>query len=271
MADRNMTIITGGSRGIGQFLVQSLLEEMPVLNISRRRAEIGGTSRHQLHNLPADLQDVGRIDQLLRAWFDSNVGYRVKYLIHNAAALNLGALDKVCLSKIDQSFHVNVYAPLVITRSIFNLGRFAVPESKIVYVTSSLARTDPVLSFAGMGLYSVTKAALSRLALIQARELEIKAPHIKVIRIHPGIVDTEMQRELRRDVTLDMAFRKKTEGLPPYTEGDWYGKLPREHMRTISSSFAAEFILWAMRSSNMTSAEYDFYNTDEFHRARARS
>ena len=118
-------------------------------------------------------------------------------------------------------------------------------------------------------MYSVTKAALARMALIQAREFELTAPFIKILRVHPGIVDTDIQRELRECPRMDPAFVAKTAGLPAYQEGEWVGRSPRDHMRTISAEFSAEFILWAARLPEVDPDEYDFYHADEFHAARA--
>jgi hypothetical protein len=39
-------------------------------------------------------------------------------------------------------------------------------------------------------------------------------------------------------------------------------------MRTISAELAAEFVMWAMRSPDATSDEYDFYHSTPFHAAR---
>jgi len=273
MADGNLAIITGGSRGIGHVLVQSVLEDMDVLNISRGPATpVGPSSGHALHNLSVDLQHVDQIERVLEDWFEEHPEHRVQIVIHNAANLNLGWLHELSAAEVQQAFQVNVHAPLTITASVLRLGRFSSTECRVAYVVSSLGRLEPGLSFAGMGLYSVTKAALGRLALIQAREFEFTAPNVKVLRIHPGIVDTEMQDALRRDPRLDPAFTKKTEALPPYREGDWDERSSEERPRTVSPSFAAEFILWATRSPKVDSeGEYDFYRSKEFHAARRRA
>ena len=270
MVGKSLAIVTGGSRGIGHFLVQSSLDDMDVLNISRRPAFVG-SSRHELYNLELDLEDGDAVDGVLGTWLAEHPSYCVKLLIHNAATLNLGWLDQVSSEETRQSFQINVLAPLAITSAIFKRARFSEQDCRVVYVISSLGRPLSALSFAGIGLYSASKAALSRLALIQAREFELSAPHIKVLRIHPGIVDTDMQQDLRHSQRVDAAFSNKTAGLPAYVEGDWQLRAPAEHPRTISPSFAAEFIMWAARSSQPEPEEYDFYTSKEFHAARSRS
>lgn len=264
-----LTLITGGSRGIGHFLVRSFLRVGDVLNISRKPAHAAGPdARHALHNLCLDLEDTGRIEPSLDAWFDAHPRHAVKALVHNAAVVSPGRLDEASAGTIELTFRVNVYAPLAITTAVHRAGRFLASGARVAYVISSLARPQPELSFAGVGLYSVTKAALSRMALIQHREFELTAPHVEVLRIHPGIVDTDLQRELRADPNIDPAFGTKTAGLPAYREGEWKDRAPAENMRTVSAEFAAEFVAWAVRSPQIRSSEYDFYHSKEFHAAR---
>lgn len=265
-----LTLVTGGSRGIGHFLVQAFLDETDVLNVSRgpARRTVPG-ARHALYNLSLDLGNVAEAERGLCAWFEEHPHHEVRTLIHNAAVLNPGWLDKVSAEQIDQSFRVNVHAPLAMTTALFRAGRFSGLGARVAYVVSSLARPLPGLSFAGAGLYSMTKAALSRMALVQSREFALAAPHIGVLRVHPGIVDTDLQRELRADpAALDSAFAEKTAGLPPYHDGEWDDRSPKDHMRTISPQFAAEFVAWAVRRPEVHVDEYDFYETEEFHKAR---
>lgn len=272
MKHKPLTLITGGSRGIGHCLVQSFLTDTDVLNVSRTPAQEAGTSAgsepHELYNLSVDLAEVTSIEPCLRTWFDAHPDHRVTTLIHNAAVSPLGWLHELSPDEVDQAFRVNVYAPLSLTTSLVRAGRFAADGARVVYVTSSLARAVPELSFACLGLYSMTKAALSRMALIQSREFALTAPHLSVARAHPGIVDTDLQRDLRRHPRMDPAFAVKTAGLPPYQAGEWRDRSPKDHMRTISPEFSAEFIEWVARIPDATSDEYDFYHAAGFHAFR---
>jgi len=263
-----LVVITGGRRGIGDRLVQTFGRSADVLNISRTRAQKRIDSRRVLHNLCLNLSEVECIEQRLTAWFDAHPRYAVVTLIHNAAVLNLGQLDALKQESIENSFRVNVYAPLAITNAIASSNHFARDGARVLYVVSSLGRPSGKLSFAGMGLYSMTKAALGKLALIQRREFELTLPSVKVLRIHPGIVDTDMQTELRSARSIDPAFEVKTSLLPPYREGEWNDRSVAENMRTISPEFAAEFIRWAAESPQVSAEEYDFYHCAQFHADR---
>jgi len=129
---RRLTLITGGSRGIGHHLVQSYLADTDVLNVSRKPARSAiRQSRHELHNLSLDLADVMLIEPCLRAWLDEHPHYSVTRLIHNAAVLNLGYLDQLSSADFDRSFQVNVHAPLTITATLHRAGRISADGARV--------------------------------------------------------------------------------------------------------------------------------------------
>jgi NAD(P)-dependent dehydrogenase (short-subunit alcohol dehydrogenase family) len=268
MEERPLVVITGGSRSIGDRLVQSFIRGADVLNISRTPAQKRCDSHHQLYNLCLDLDDVEHIEPRLTAWFDMYPQYRVVTLIHNAVVLNLGRLDALKQKSLENSFRVNVYAPLAITNTIAGGESFRREGARVLYIVSSLGRPSAELSFSGIGSYSATKAALGKLALVQRREFELTMPAIKVLRIHPGIVDTDLQDQLRAADSIDPAFEVKTSLLSPYREGEWDNRSPAENMRTISPEFAAEFIVWAAKTPQVSDEEYDFYHCTQFHADR---
>lgn len=78
----------------------------------------------------------------------------------------------------------------------------ALRESKgrIVFTSSGAS----VSAFKGWGLYGASKAAMNHLALT----LSVEEPDVTSVAIEPGLVDTEMQREIREDLatTLDPQF-----------------------------------------------------------------
>lgn len=263
-----LSVVTGGSRGIGLCLVQKLLRETDVLNISRGSAPKQEVPDGRvLHELSVDLGDIEVAEADLERWLDRFPHYEVVTLVHNAATLNLRPLHEASRADIHNSLEVNVVSPVRLTSKLLGGRRFAGDGAKVCYVVSSLGRAHEDLTFAGIGLYSMTKAALDKAAAVQARELASVAPGIRVLRVHPGIVDTEMQRELRGTETLDERFKVKTAGLPDYEPGEWRRRAPAENMRTISADFAAEFVLWALRDA-AGAEEYDFYNTTRFHEDR---
>jgi len=270
---KKLAIVTGGSKGIGERLVQSLLKDGPVLNISRApaRPQASAEHMHKLHNLCLDLSDIQSLEIELKSWLGSHPDFSVSLFVSNAATLNLGWLSDLSALNFQTAFAINTHAPISIASLLWKLDKFDRSGARIVYVTSSLGRSAVELSFAGIGLYSATKAALGRLATIQRREFSLAAPHITVTQVHPGIADTAMQADLRRHQAIDPAFAVKTAGLPYYKEGDWEDESPAKNMRTIPAQLAADFLLWI---SGLPGGElendYDFYACELFHKRTRR-
>lgn len=76
-------------------------------------------------------------------------------------------------------------------------------KGKIIFTSSGAA----VTGYPGWGLYGATKAAMNHLAL----SLGSEEPYVTSLSIRPGMVDTDMQRELREDhvTTLDAEMHSK--------------------------------------------------------------
>ncbi|KVF36239.1 hypothetical protein WJ21_16610 [Burkholderia vietnamiensis] len=265
-----LTIITGGSRGIGRELLRLLLERTDVLSLSRSQIDLATIeeSEHRLFQLKCDLTQVDRTIERLDQWLVGHSSHIVDTFISCAAILDLSWLSKTDTlpASFDRAFRINALAPIAISSHINRINRFRDDGSRVLYVTSSLARPLPALTFAGLGLYSATKSALERLAQVQAREFDLSSRKIKVVLAHPGIVDTDMQRELRTNELLDPAFAVKTAGLPAYQEGDWDRQAPDTAMRTISPRFSADFLRWIVeRDVELLEPYYDFYTASRFH------
>ncbi|AEA60140.1 SDR family NAD(P)-dependent oxidoreductase [Burkholderia gladioli] len=271
-----LTIITGGSRGIGRDLLRPLLERTDVLSLSRSEIDPASieASEHRLFQLQCDLTQVDRTIEGLDQWLAEHSSHIVDTFISCAAVLDLCWLSKTdtLSASFDRAFQINALAPIAISSHINRINRFRDDGARILYVTSSLARPVPALTFAGLGLYSATKSALERLAQIQAREFDLSSRKTKVVLAHPGIVDTDMQRELRASDLMDPAFAVKTAGLPAYQEGDWDRQAPDTAMRTISPRFSADFLMWIVeRNVELLDPYYDFYTASGFHGAALQS
>lgn len=273
MAQQQIAVVTGGNRGIGQFLSEELSKTMPVLSLSRgggATSTFNARSDYPIHKLSIDLTDLAELEKRVGTWLDDHPDCRVSNLVLNAANLSLGLLQNMRPQDLETAFRTNVFSSVLLVGLISRKQAFHDEGSQVTYLTSSLARTEPTLTFSGIGLYSATKSAISRIAMVQAREFALARPHIRVARVHPGIVDTNMQTELRSNTDVDPLFAVKTAGLPPYRPGDWNTISPSEAMRTVSAEMAADFVLWACSRGDHEAREFDYYTSTEYHAVRDR-
>jgi NAD(P)-dependent dehydrogenase (short-subunit alcohol dehydrogenase family) len=102
----------------------------------------------------------------------------------------LGEVSRIADSSTSgwlQTFHVNLFSVV----SIVQAALPALRKSKgTIVFTSSGAATS---AYAGWGAYGASKAALNHLAMT----LKVEEGDVTTISVRPGVVDSEMQREIR--------------------------------------------------------------------------
>ncbi|OXV11493.1 hypothetical protein Egran_00742 [Elaphomyces granulatus] len=190
-------IVTGASRGIGLVVAQYLLSTSPSHNLVvvarsyeplRRLKE---EHPNQVEVLNGDLADMSLADKAVNLAL-STFG-RLDGLV-----LNHGTMGQVCkIAAADpeqwkRGFEVNFISLVAFAKAA--LPSLREGKGKIIF-TSSGAATSPYKSW---GLYGSTKAAMNHLA----STLSVEEPDVTSISIRPGIVDTDMQKEIR-EVHLD--------------------------------------------------------------------
>ena len=194
-----LAIVTGASRGLGHALAETLhARGATLLTISRRSCVLAGTrdpARHDDWN--ADLADPLPLADRLAAWLAGQRGdaFRPVVFIHNAATLSTPApLADVPLHELTQSMRVNLEAPIVLSAAFLHAtADWATATRKLVFISSGLGRT----AMAGAASYCAAKAGLDHLARSLALEEGARSNGARVVSLAPGVVDTDMQVQLR--------------------------------------------------------------------------
>ena len=173
-------IITGGTRGFGRALAESLAaDDWHVVVDGRTPDTIPG-----VEIVTGDVTDAAHRSALLAA-----AGDRLDLLVNNASTLGptpLPHLADLPVDAIGEVFRTNAGAPLALLQQALPLLR-ATPGSAVVNVTSDAA----VEAYEGWGIYGASKAALEQLGRVLAAE----EPALHVWSFDPGDMRTQMHQD----------------------------------------------------------------------------
>lgn len=184
-------VVSGGSRGLGQAIVSSLLEAgYQVSTFSRRSStfveQLAGNTSFLFNH--ADLADSASISAFLKsavARFGPPYG-----LVNCAAVATDGLLATMPDSAISKMVSVNVEGTLKLTRLV--VRRMLVAKSGRVIL--NISSISSLRGFRGLAAYAFTKGGLDSFTRGLARELGEQG--IRVNSIAPGYYDTEMSKNL---------------------------------------------------------------------------
>ncbi|KKK15883.1 hypothetical protein P175DRAFT_0433228 [Aspergillus ochraceoroseus IBT 24754] len=187
-------IVTGASRGIGLAIAKYLLtapQSHNVVVIARSVEPLQKLKEQyssQVAVLNGDLSDFSlgqkAVDLALKSFG------RLDGMVLNHGILGqVGKVAQADVQQWKQGFDVNFFSLVAFVTA--GLPALRESKGKIIFTSSGAS----VSAYRGWGLYGSTKAAMNHLALSLGEE----EPEVTSISIRPGMVDTEMQRELRED------------------------------------------------------------------------
>lgn len=182
-------LITGASRGIGYALTKQLLEEdLRVIAIVRNKESLTSlTAKYpRIQVIEFDLSNLDMIDTIVKDIQES----KIDYIVHNAAIIEpIGskALLEAPIPSLRRVLEINLLAPILLTASLQSkLGH----GTRILNISSGAGDK----AFKGLGIYCVSKAGID----MYTQSLQLDRPHgVLCASVHPGVVDTNMQKELR--------------------------------------------------------------------------
>jgi NAD(P)-dependent dehydrogenase (short-subunit alcohol dehydrogenase family) len=187
-------VVTGHSRGIGEAIAAGLLaRDVRVLGVSRH-GNAGLVRRRPglLQEAELDLGDAGAVTR----WIDGGALSRFlgdakrALLVNNAGVIQpIGPLQTQDASQIARAITVNVAAAFMLSAG-FVQATSQLGERRILHVSSGAGRKP----YAGWSIYCSTKAAMDHHARCVALD---STTNLRIASVAPGVVDTEMQAEIR--------------------------------------------------------------------------
>jgi 3-oxoacyl-[acyl-carrier protein] reductase len=190
-ADRRHIVISGGSRGLGQALVQGLLDAGYAVSTFSRGATAFTRSLDgdaAFYFAEADVSDAGQTDAFV-ADAVAKLG-RPYGLINCAGIARDGVLATMPDSQIDQLLAINLAGTLHLTRRVVRGMLLEHGDGVILNISSIIG----LRGYRGLSAYAATKAGMDGITRSLARELGGKK--IRVNSVAPGYLTTEMTHGL---------------------------------------------------------------------------
>ena len=190
---RTRAIVTGHTRGLGAAIAEQLLaRSIAVLGVARGvNAALEERFGDRLHQTRLDLSDADALTvwlagDELRAFL---AGAEAALLVNNAGLLEpVGPLESQDPASVIQTVTVNVTAPLALSAAFVRASDAT--DRRILHIGSG-AGTNP---YAGWSVYCATKAALDHHARASRED---GSPALRIASVAPGVIDTDMQSEIR--------------------------------------------------------------------------
>ncbi|MCA3239810.1 MAG: SDR family NAD(P)-dependent oxidoreductase [Rubrivivax sp.] len=191
----HLSIVTGSSRGLGLALTEQLLQRgHRVLAIARSTTSPPGPENDALEAWRADLADAAPVAAQLQQWLAGQGAASSVTLINNAGVVSTpGPLGDSDLAELSTAIRVGLESAVLLSAAFLHATAAWTVPRKIVLVSSGLGRR----AMAGSASYCAAKAGMDHLARAVALE-EAARPHgARIVSLAPGIIDTDMQVQLR--------------------------------------------------------------------------
>jgi NAD(P)-dependent dehydrogenase (short-subunit alcohol dehydrogenase family) len=209
-----VAIITGGGRGLGRAIALLFAKEGAKVVLAARNADQIEHVAQELKVLrksalavTADVSDEAQVAGLIQKTLQTYG--TIDILVNNAGFRGpIAPTQNVSLGQWEEALRGNLTSAFLCSRAVIPT-MIARKSGKIINVaTTQTPRPN-------MTPYMVAKAGMISLAKQLSREL--KEFNIQVNAIHPGVMDTRMQEEIRKAgveaIGTDMFERLKEEGL----------------------------------------------------------
>ena len=173
----NKIVIVGGSRGIGKEIINELVNDNMIINLSRNKPELTHTnlSHYNIDILSSDLPDLEDVSSV----------------VYCPGSINLKPIGRISLDEFREDFEINVIGAVKIIQKYLPSLKKSTNASILLFST--------VATKLGMPYHSTVAASKSAIdGLVKTLGAEL-APKIRVNAIAPTITKTDLASKLLRN------------------------------------------------------------------------
>jgi 3-oxoacyl-[acyl-carrier protein] reductase len=194
--DGKVALVTGGSRGIGRAIVETLAADgVDVTFFYRGNAEAAsevmaaaGTAGKRVAAVQVDIRDPRACEAAVEALVDARGG--IDILVNNAGVVRDNVLTGMSDDEVKDVIDTNVGGVFNVTRAV---APFMVSRRQGTIV--NLSSVSATRGGRGQTNYAASKGAIE--AFTRALAVELAPRRIRVNAVAPGVIDTEMSQAVR--------------------------------------------------------------------------
>ena len=185
----NYFFITGSSKGLGKALTELLLKDDN--NTVYGFARNSSITHNNYHHTTIDFNDLNAVQNYA---FPHLENIEKLVLINNAGLVgDVKHVGKIDSKQIALCYNVNLVAPAIITNHFIAAYNKHPQEKLIINISSGAGRS----AIDGWSTYCSAKSGIDMFSRVLNEEIKIDNSNIKVLSLAPGIIDTDMQKEIR--------------------------------------------------------------------------
>lgn len=193
--DGKVALVTGGTRGIGKAIALAFAHAGARVVVASRKADAVESTTTELRATGAGAEgvvaNVGKPGETKRLVDETVAAFGTIDILVNNAAVNptFGPVENTGTDAFDKIIAVNVRAPFDLAKEV--RPHFVARGGGVILNISSIGAVTPD---AGLGIYSVSKAALVSLTQVLAKEWG--KDNIRANAICPGLIRTDFSSAL---------------------------------------------------------------------------
>jgi NAD(P)-dependent dehydrogenase (short-subunit alcohol dehydrogenase family) len=199
--NQHLYIVTGTSRGMGLALAGQLLKTgNTLLCMARTTNEAldlhASAAGAKLVQWQQDLASGQQASARLRQWLEQQDGacFASATLINNAGVVaRIGPLSDADAADLAQALRVGLEAPMQLTATFLGATQHWAGVRKVLNISSGLGRR----AMASQAAYCAAKAGMDHFTRCVALDEALKPNGAAVCSLAPGVIDTDMQAQLR--------------------------------------------------------------------------